>query len=43
VDGSGNVWVSDNNNVTVMFVGLGAPAVDPLVEAAAMNKIATRP
>jgi hypothetical protein len=43
VDGSGNVWVSDNTNVTVMFVGLGAPAVDPLVEAAAMNKIATRP
>jgi hypothetical protein len=43
VDGSGNVWVSDSNNVTVMFVGLGTPVLTPLSLAGEDNKIATRP
>jgi len=41
-DGSGNLWVSNSNNVAE-FVGAGTPVVTPLVEAVIQNKIAARP
>ena len=43
VDGSGNVWVVDNNNVTVMYVGLGVPVVTPTALAVSKKKLGTRP
>jgi hypothetical protein len=41
-DGSGNLWVSNANNVTE-FVGAGTPVVTPLVEGVLQGKIAARP
>jgi hypothetical protein len=43
VDGSGNVWVADSSNVTVMYVGLGVPVVTPTSLAVSQKKIGTRP
>ncbi len=45
VDPSGDVWLSVQGGTTpvVEFIGMAAPTVTPLADAAAGNKIATRP
>ncbi len=45
VDPSGDVWLSVQSGTSpvVEFIGMAAPTVTPLADAAAGNKIATRP
>ena len=45
IDGSGNIWLADSNNVgpLVELVGVAAPLLNPLSYAASINKVATRP
>ncbi len=44
IDGSGNVWVTNNLGGTVTeFVGVAAPVVTPLAVASATNKLGVRP
>ena len=43
VDGSGNVWVSDSNDVVVQFVGAAAPVVTPLAQGIASGALGVRP
>lgn len=44
IDGSGNVWVTNNGGGTVTeFVGLASPVITPLAAAVTQNKLGTRP
>ncbi len=43
IDGSGNVWVSTQDTNLLELVGAATPVVTPVVEAAATNRLGTRP
>ena len=44
IDGSGDVWVTNNGNSSVTeFIGVGVPVITPLAAGVASNKLGTRP
>jgi hypothetical protein len=44
IDGSGDVWVTNNGNSSVTeFIGAGVPVITPLAAGVASNKLGTRP
>ena len=43
IDGSGNVWTTDNSNLLIELIGAATPVVTPLAQGAATGKIGTRP
>jgi hypothetical protein len=43
IDGSGNVWVSDQLSGTVVFIGLAKPTITPLATAIKLKKLASAP
>ena len=44
IDGSGDVWVTNNGNSSVTeFIGAGVPVVTPLAVGVKNNTLGTRP
>jgi hypothetical protein len=44
IDGSGDVWVTNNGNSSVTeFIGAGVPVITPLAVGVENNKLGTRP
>ena len=44
VDGSGNVWIANSNDISVTeFVGASVPAVTPIAAGVRNNTLGSRP
>jgi hypothetical protein len=44
IDGSGDVWVTNNGNSSVTeFIGAGVPVITPLATGVNLGKLGTRP